>query len=469
MRTLTFIIIGIFCLNLHSQNIGIESVASGFSSPVNIKHAGDARLFVVEQPGRIKIINSDESVNPVPFLDINTRVIDGGGESGLLGLAFHPNYVANGYFYLNYINNSGDTVISRFSRSASDSNIADNTSEFILMTIVQPYGNHNGGDLAFGPDGYLYIALGDGGSGGDPGDRAQNINTLLGKMLRIDVDNPSNGNNYGIPTSGNYFESNPGASQEIWSVGLRNPWKFSFDKATNDLWIADVGQDNIEEINMVAPNSSNINYGWRCYEGNNAYNLNGNCPATNTLTFPVAQYTHFNSGQFKCSVTGGYRYRGTAQPNLIGLYFFADYCSNEIGTLEGPGPNWNMVLSQQFNGNNWSAFGEDVNGELYICGLSSGTVYRIIDANLGVDDHEIFEISIYPNPTNEGFTLDLMESNIAIEVVNIFNIHGQLVTTISSFEDQTIAIPTKYLASGLYLVEVINVKGHKKIKKLIKS
>ena len=468
MKTLTSFLLGFFSSIIFAQDIELEAFASGFSSPVNIKHAGDNRLFVVEQSGYIKIVNSDGSVNATSFLDINSIVVNGGGESGLLGLAFHPNYAANGYFYVNYINNSGDTVISRFTRNASNPELADTTSELILLTIDQPFGNHNGGDMAFGPDGYLYIATGDGGSGGDPGDRAQNINLLLGKLLRIDVDNTSNGNNYAIP-AGNPFVGNTNAMEEIWAVGLRNPWKFSFDKQTNELWIADVGQENFEEINMVGPNESGINYGWRCYEGNTAYNLTGNCPDQSLLTFPVAVYSHTGNGAFKCSITGGYRYRGITEPNLTGLYFFADYCSNEIGILSQSGSSWTMTFTAPFNGNNWSAFGEDVNGELYICGLNSGTVYRIKESNLGVEDNDLFGVKIYPNPTNNEFVIDTRDSLILLKEINIFNIHGQLITSISTFENQLTTISTKTLTKGIYLIEVINTEGNKKTKKLIKS
>ena len=196
----------------------------------------------------------------------------------------------------------------------------------------------------------------------DPGDRSQNITLLLGKMLRIDVDNTSAGKNYAIPNDNPYVTSADGINDprpEIWAYGLRNPWKFSFDTQTNEIWIADVGQYSIEEINMVTESTPNINYGWRCYEGNSTFNTTG-CPASNTLTFPVAQYTHTGSAKlFRCSITGGYRYRGTMYPNLQGLYFFADYCSNEIGTLESSGSNWNMSFTQGYPGNGWVAFGED--------------------------------------------------------------------------------------------------------------
>ncbi|MCB0428039.1 MAG: PQQ-dependent sugar dehydrogenase, partial [Mangrovimonas sp.] len=232
-----FLLILIIIPPLQAQpDIDIVEFANSFVSPVSIKNAGDDRLFVVEKRGWIKIVNTDGSVNATPFLNIDNLVIDTGSERGLLGLAFHPNYASNGYFYVNYINNSGNTVISRFSRNVSDPNLANPNSETILMTINQPFSNHNGGDLEFGPDGYLYIGTGDGGSGGDPNGNGQNLNSLLGKMLRIDVDS---GSPYSIPSDNPYVsDANPNTLAEIWAYGLRNPWRFSFDSTTGDLWIA---------------------------------------------------------------------------------------------------------------------------------------------------------------------------------------------------------------------------------------
>ena len=452
----------------YSQSISLETIATGFNNPINIKNAGDSRLFVVEQAGYIRIINSDGTVNPTAFLNIDGIVSNSGGERGLLGLAFHPNYASNGYFYVNYINNSGNTVISRFSRDLSNPNIANPASELQLLTFTQPYSNHNGGDLAFGADGYLYIASGDGGSAGDPGDRAQSLNTLLGKILRLDVDNTSNGNNYAIPADNPFFGSTS-SRQEIWAYGLRNPWKFSFDRTTNDLWIGDVGQNAIEEINMVASTASGINYGWRCYEGNTVYNTSGNCPEVSTLTFPVAQYPHSGSGPFKCSITGGYRYRGSAQPTLAGIYFFADYCSNQIGLLQPSGTSWNLTFTPAFNGNSWTTFGEGNDGEIYIAGNGSDTVYRIIDSNLGIEDNDLFEVQLYPNPTNDYFNIELVNSNQFIDSISIYDIHGKKLLSINDVNNQITQISTRKFSNGIYFVELKNVTGGKIIKKLIKN
>jgi len=468
MKYLSLTILGLFYTMLPGQVIDIETFATGFNNPIGIKHAGDTRLFVVEQAGIIQIVNPDGSKNATPFLDINSIVINGGGERGLLGLAFHPNYASNGYFYVNYIDNSGSTVVSRFSRNAVDPNLADAGSELQLLTFSQPFTNHNGGDMAFGADGYLYIASGDGGSGGDPGDKAQSLTTLLGKLLRIDVDNTSDGNNYAIPADNPFFGSITNR-QEIWAYGLRNPWRFSFDRTTNDLWIADVGQGSIEEINMVANTASGVNYGWRCYEGNAVYNLSGNCPAMGTMTFPLAQYLHNGDGLFKCSITGGYRYRGTAQPSLAGLYFFADYCSDEIGYLEYSGSSWTKTFTGPFTGNGWTTFGEDVNGELYIAGNESDTVYRIVDSTLGIEDVNASGITMFPNPAKYYFTIENLNANVTIETVKIYDVHGGIITLLDDFTDNQIEISTSEWSSGMYFVEISNTNGGRTIKKLVKN
>ncbi|HLT54073.1 MAG TPA: PQQ-dependent sugar dehydrogenase [Flavobacteriaceae bacterium] len=436
------------CLIFSQPDINITAFGPAFESPIAIKHAGDTRLFIVEQDGYIQILNQNGSANPQPFLDIDALVTNGGGERGLLGLAFHPNYATNGYFYVNYINNSGNTVISRFSRSTADADLANPSSELVLLTITQPYTNHNGGDMAFGQDGYLYIAMGDGGSGGDPDNYGQNLNSLLGKMLRIDV---NSGSPYSIPADNPFLnDGNPNTLPEIWAYGLRNPWKFSFDSDTGDMWIGDVGQGQYEEINMVGPTAAGINYGWRCYEGNHVYNSSG-CPAMNTLTFPVGEYSHNSSGAFKCSITGGYRYRGSMFSNFDGLYFFADYCSNEIGYLEYDGTDWNMTLTGPFGGNNWSSFGEDVNGELYIAGISSGHVYKIVDDNLSVGENPLQVFSMYPNPANDAIHFTFTDGN-SLKAISLFNMAGQRV---KYHETQlaTADISVKELNKGIYFVE----------------
>ena len=292
-----------------AQSIGLTPFATGFSSPVEITHPrDDDRLFVVQQGGAIRILNTNGSINSTNFLTLTSTTISTGGERGLLGLAFHPNYATNGYFYVNYTNPAGNTVIARYTVSANP-NVANAASGTIILTVAQPFSNHNGGSIKFGPDGFLYIGMGDGGNAGDPGNRAQNSNENLGKMLRIDVDSASP---YGIPPTNPYLGIE--GNDEIWAIGVRNPWKYSFDRSTGDLWIADVGQYQIEEINHVTNTTPGLNFGWNCYEGNSVYST---CTIPATYVFPVAQYTH-SAGA--CSITGGFVYTGSLYPNFLNHY-----------------------------------------------------------------------------------------------------------------------------------------------------
>ena len=427
-----------------SQSVLLESFGPSFNSPVEIKNAGDERLFVVEKSGKIKILNQNGSVNSTPFLDIEDRVSTNANERGLLGLAFHPNYPENPFFFVNYTNNSGATTISKFSVSANQ-DIA-NDSETILLEINQPYANHNGGCINFGPDGNLYIGMGDGGSGGDPQNFSQNTESLLGKMLRINV----NSGAYSIP------ENNP-YGDEIWSVGLRNPWKFSFDSLNGDLWIADVGQNEFEEINMVQNNPANINYGWRCYEGNEPYNLSG-CPEEG-LTFPVSTYSHYSSGDFKCSITGGYVYRGNQISGLNGVYFFADYCSGEIGLLsKNENDEWDMSLAFPNINGSWVSFGEDINGELYIASINGG-IYKIIDAALSNNEIDSNTLNYFPNPFQDYIQIN-SDRPINIE---LYDLSGRKLREFKNYNQEILDLG--FLNKGTY---IIKVDGYL-VKKLIKN
>lgn len=373
--------------------IGTVRVASGLNRPVSIAHApGDEnRLFVVEKPGRIRIVNLQNGVvDATPFLDITSLV--GGGtsqhdERGLLGLAFHPDYANNGYFYVNYYSTSNQTVVRRYKVSANP-DVADANSALTLLTIAQPASNHNGGWLAFGPnDGYLYIATGDGGGAGDQGNNAQNPNNLLGAILRIDVDNPDQGLNYGIPSDNPFVGKN--GRDEIWAWGLRNPWRNGFDRLTGDLFIGDVGQNSWEEINFQpASSGGGENYGWRCYEGNANYNTSG-CGPKSDYVFPFHVYPL--GGQPECAVVSGYVYRGQDIPGLQGTYFFGDYCSAKIWSLRYDGGqisefgNRTAQLSPSQDGHviSWiTSFGEDARGELYIASQPSsanaGAIFKIV-------------------------------------------------------------------------------------------
>ena len=316
MKNTLLLICAFFCLNAFSQTIELEDFADGFSSPLALKNAGDERLFVVEQGGVIKIVDLNGTVNTTPFLDIQS-IVNAGGERGLLGLAFHPEYQANGRFFVHYSNSSGDTQISEFSVSTSNPDIANPNSEVMLLTVSQPFSNHNGGTIAFGPqDGYLYIGLGDGGGGGDTNNNAQNPTLLIGKLLRIDIDTQSGGNNYGIP-SDNPFIGDPNTRDEIWATGLRNPFRFTMDPETNSIWIGDVGQNAREEVNRANLSQAGLNYGWRCYEGNAPFNTSG-CPDESELTFPVFDYSWNGGG----SVIGGYVYRGSIYTQIFMMYMF---------------------------------------------------------------------------------------------------------------------------------------------------
>ena len=344
-------------------------VVEGLDQPLYLTHAGDGRLFVVEKPGTVRIVQ-DGRLLAEPFLDIRDRVNASSSERGLLSVAFHPHYMQNGRFFVNYTNRTGDTVVSAF-QVTSDPDRADSASESILLTIPQPYPNHNGGQLQFGPDGYLYIGMGDGGSGGDPQGNGQNPATLLGALLRLDVDQTANGAPYAIPAD-NPFAGSGSQRPEIWAFGLRNPWRFSFDRATHDLLLADVGQNQWEEVNFVPAGSpGGINFGWNVLEGTHCY-TGSTCDQTGLFP-PVYDYRHENG---RCSVTGGYVYRGSQFPALTGNYFFGDYCSGEIWrAMPGENGRWtaNLVLATR---SSIASFGEDAQGELYVVDINSG-IYQI--------------------------------------------------------------------------------------------
>jgi glucose/arabinose dehydrogenase len=352
-----------------------SEIVSGLDQPVDIQNAGDGsgRLFVVERSGRIRVLQNGQ-LQPLPFLDLSGRVSTTGLEQGLLGLAFHPDFVDNGFFYVNFTDAAGNTVVARFTAPPGDPQQADPSSEFDMLYILQPYQNHNGGGLAFGPDGYLYIGLGDGGSGGDPLGNGQSLNTLLGKLLRIGVDNA---NPYAIPADNPYV--NGGGLPEIWASGLRNPWRFSFDPATGDLYIADVGQGDWEEIDFLpAGTTGGVNLGWNYYEG--LHTFEGQPQDGSVFTFPVAEYPHsalFNGQIGGCSVTGGHVYRGAALPEWQGVYFFGDYCNGRVfGLVRSDAQNWQTAFLFE-SGASLSSFGVDEAGELYLADFANGRVLRL--------------------------------------------------------------------------------------------
>jgi glucose/arabinose dehydrogenase len=348
-------------------DFGLELVADGFDQPVQVVDAGDGsrRLFVVEQPGRIRIVD-DGQVVPEPFLDI-TDLVGCCGERGLLSVAFHPDYANTGAVFVNYTDRNGDTVVARYQVSTTDPNRADPASAETILAVDQPAANHNGGLLLFGPkDGYLYIGLGDGGGGN--GQNGQDLSTLLGKILRIDVDETTGDLPYAIPPD-NPFVDQPVARPEIWALGLRNPWRFSFDRVTGELWIGDVGSATYEEVDyQAAASPGGENYGWDLMEGAACHAEEG-CDG---FVAPVSGFDHDEG----CVVTGGYPYRGRAIPDLRGVYLFADYCSGRVWGLVPNASNGWVRLGPVETGLRISSFGEDAAGELYVVDIQ-GAIYRL--------------------------------------------------------------------------------------------
>lgn len=365
--------------------ISFQEVVSGLERPVDIQNAGDQRLFVIEKPGRIRVIDHAGNLVGSPFLDIESLIDDESNEEGLLGMAFHPNYAATGHVYVNYtVNNPPRTRISRFTVSSTNANIADADSEVVLIEFGQPRGNHNGGQVQFGPDGYLYIATGDSGGGGDPDNAGQDQTQLLGKILRIDVDSSggsgpeceqSGNSNYTIPPSNPFVADADGKCDEIWATGLRNPWRFSFDAVTGDMWIGDVGQNSREEINFQpGASAGGENYGWRCYEGDEAFDTSG-CQSAAAYVTPAHDYDRDDG----CSVTGGMVYRGSSFSELVGHYFFTDYCRSTYWTLSGNplAPTLTTLDVEGGSASHPTAFGADLNGELYVAS-DNGIIFRIM-------------------------------------------------------------------------------------------
>jgi glucose/arabinose dehydrogenase len=346
----------------------LTQVADGLASPLFVGAAeGDpSRLYVVEQPGRIRLLK-DGTLVVTPFLDISNS-ISSGGELGLLGLAFHPSYMANGRFFVNYTNPDGNTVIAEFHRSAANPDVADPQPARVFFTVEQPFTNHKGGMVAFGPDGLLYLGLGDGGSGGDPLNNGQRLDTKLGKILRIDVDA------YPTPPAGNMTGGDP----DIWDFGLRNPFRFSFDRGTGDIYIGDVGQDRFEEIDLEPRGTGKRNYGWRITEGMHCFDPLTGCNLTG-ITLPVVEYSHADG----CAVIGGYVYRGAAIPGLVGRYLYGDFCSNRIWSFVRTGGqvSGTLELTDELDPGHTlggiTSFGEDADAEMYVVDGSRGLVLRI--------------------------------------------------------------------------------------------
>ena len=463
-------------------------VATNLTRPVFVTAPrGDPeRLFIVEQAGVIKILRSG-SILARPFLNLSSIVDDTGNEQGLLGLAFDPDYDTNGHFYVYFTWDPGPgDDISRLRRYtvSSDPDSADTTSGFEIMRVFQPFTNHNGGTIEFGPDGYLYWGLGDGGGFNDPDDRGQDPLDLLGKMLRIDptVDDFPNDpdQNYAVPAN-NPFVSDAGVRDEIWALGLRNPYRWSFDRVNGDLYVADVGQSTWEEINwQSAASPGGENYGWRCYEGNASFNSLGCGPSTE-YTFPIRAYNHGTDG-FSCSVTGGFVYRGAAIPSLVGSYLYADHCSWQIYSFEVVAgalqnlqnrsaeldPGGGLVLGEI------SSFGEDGLGEMYIVDLGRnnppGEVYKIVPDPTDVSTHATRFLlgNAFPNPAMEGTRLDLQLDRRAAIHVRVYDVTGRMVRPLlDGIHPPGIVRLTwdgrdtdaRRVPAGIYFVRVLNAFG----------
>ena len=360
----------------NAVNVGWAKVAGGLSKPVYLTHAGDGsgRRFVVEQTGRIRVITNGGTLLATPFLNLSAS-IRYGGEQGLLGLAFHPDYETNGKFYVYLtLGSNGYQVVNEYRANPPNANTVDWRTGRRILTMADPYSNHNGGHIAFGPDGFLYIGTGDGGSAGDPGNRAQSTTTLLGKMLRIDINGTQGTWQYRVPANNPYV--GVAGYDEIWSRGLRNPWGWSFDRANGDMYIADVGQDRYEEVNIsLGPNAGRgLNYGWKVMEGRHCYSPSTGCSTTGKV-LPVEEYAHAVTGEDNCSVTGGYVYRG-ANALLAGGYFFGDYCSGRLWSMPARSVYPVTPVEHQNSALYISGFGEDELGNVYIV-FHQGLVYRI--------------------------------------------------------------------------------------------
>ena len=418
-----------------------------------------SRLYIVEQAGRIYWLPTDNTATSQAtlFLDISGRVVSG-GERGLLGLAFHPDFQNNGYVYVNYTTGSPlQTRVSRF--TATTATTADPGSELILLTYNQPFDNHNGGKIAFGPDGFLYISAGDGGSGGDPQNNAQNLGSLLGKILRIDVNSPSGGRNYGIPASNPYVGNTSGFREEVFASGLRNVWKFSFDQPTNRIFAGDVGQSAREEINII---TSGGNYGWRIMEGSACHNPPTGCN-TAGLVLPIFDYTHA-SGAGR-TITGGFVYRGTLLPELQGKYIYGDYVSGNIWALtlnpDGTAAANTLLLNAGFL---ISSFAEDEDKELLVLSYGTGRkIYRLSSSAVtGVEDELDAALEIYPNPANTRLhiRLDPAYAKGLQHELHLYNALGQLkqVKPMVSGTPETI-LEVGQLPKGVYHLNILSSKG----------
>ncbi|WP_187263123.1 PQQ-dependent sugar dehydrogenase [Pontibacter beigongshangensis] len=415
-------------------------------------HPSGDRLYAVTQAGTIYAFpeNPAQATASSVFLNITGRVTSG-GERGLLGLAFHPDYPTNGYFYVNYTTGDLETRISRFSRSSTNPEVADPASEVVLLTIDQPFNNHNGGKLIFGPDGFLYIATGDGGSAGDPQKNGQNRSSLLGKILRIDVNSTSGSRPYGIPADNPFAGNTEGFREEIYAYGLRNPWKFSFDRTTSRLYAADVGQGAREEINLITKGG---NYGWNTMEGTLCYPASENC-SKEGLTLPIFEYE--NSMNVGKSITGGFVYRGEQSPSLQGKYIYGDYVTRKIWALtlneDGTAGSNELLLTAPAS---VSGFAEDRAGELFVILYGTNTrIAKLTDQTTGLANEQEDSFTIYPNPATGTLTLQLKPATLGSGAqLSLYNALGQIVQQRAGLASEQVQLDVSGLAAGVYVLQV---------------
>ena len=461
---LTVILIIDGSIDLRAQYVFQDTFTPNvFSYPVECVPCPDnsGRLFVVQQNGLIYSINT---VNPSAakklFLDITDRVSSGGGELGCLGIAFHPAYTTNRYFFVFYTTTTGSTyneIVARYQVSPTNPDSALKSTETIFITQPDPYPNHNGGKVTFGPDGYLYFGIGDGGSGGDPLGNGQNRTTLLAKISRIDVNTASGGNQYSIPPTNPYFNNTSGFRQEIWCYGLRNPWKFSFDAANGDMWIGDVGQDLYEEIDRGIIGK---NYGWNKMEGFHCYNPSTGCD-TSGLTLPVFEYSHTIGN----SITGGYVYRGNYMPDLFGKYMYADYGSGKVWALNGSAPYTNTLIETL--GAPCSSFAQDNKKNLYAVSYASpsGRIYKLLDTRVGIGNNGSvtptnFELmQNFPNPFNPTTKITFTLPENSVVTLKVYDVTGKVVSELLSSEAMSAGVYTREfdgskLGSGVYYYKI---------------
>lgn len=462
----------------HLPQLELAPFADGFKYPIDVENCGDSRLFVVERLGTIWAIDSTgKKLTNKPFLDITDEVFtvfpNGYDERGLLGMAFHPNFPDSPYFYVNYIGLDSNSHISRFTVNPNNPNKALRHSEVMLFTVTQPKGanfvNHKAGCLKFGPDGYLYGTFGDGGFAGDPHNNAQDLSTLLGKMFRIDVNkpDPQKGRNYSVPPDNPMIDI-PDAKDEIWASGLRNPFRFSFDKLTGDLWLPDVGQDKFEEINMQKKGTiGGRNYGWSCYEGYHNFKFDACDYNGMPLTFPIVEYRH---SQTNCaSITGGFVYRGMKYPRLYGMYIYNDYCTGKYSVVFKKNQTWlNIFLLDEEDGE-YVSLGEDSKGELYAVDIVTGEIEHVIDASEtpGIAANPApgianLNLVLSPNPNKGQFTIQLNAPKNHVYSVFVTNVVGSTVLSLNKQAVKGIntwSLSSPLLQKGVYMLHVQSPDG----------